>query len=229
MSAKKLCWGLVTRRERLGLSWRGWLLLLVTVTGIFLGWLFQIQPFLTENRRLDTNVMVMEGWIQEFAVRSVAGDFMRGSSQTIYTTGGPVTGSDHEASDFNTFASVGADLLKKHGVPAGSVQMVPCHEVGRDRTYNSALALRHWFQAHGIKISSFNVFTEDAHARRTQLLFQEAFGPDVAVGVVAIPDPDYDPRHWWRTSEGVRMILAENIAYLYARFIFHPAPVPAKP
>lgn len=34
---------------------------------------------------------------------------------------------------------------------------------------------------------------------------------------------EYDPRHWWRTSEGVRNVVGESIAYLYARFFFRPA------
>ena len=61
------------------------------------------------------------------------------------------------------------------------------------------------------------------HARRTRLLFQEAFGSKVAVGVIAVPDDAYDPRHWWRSSEGVRDVVGEAIAYVYARFFFYPA------
>ena len=55
------------------------------------------------------------------------------------------------------------------------------------------------------------------------MLFQDAFGQDVTVGVISAPDPDYDAAHWWRSSEGVREILGESIAYLYAKFVFHPA------
>ena len=56
------------------------------------------------------------------------------------------------------------------------------------------------------------------------MLFQKAFGAEMAVGVVSAPDPDYDPAHWWRYSEGVREILGESIAWLYAAFLFHPGP-----
>ena len=44
------------------------------------------------------------------------------------------------------------------------------------------------------------------------------------IGIIAIPDPDYDARHWWRYSEGVREILGESIAYLYAAWFFRPPP-----
>ena len=55
--------------------------------------------------------------------------------------------------------------------------------------------------------------------RRTHLLFQKAFGNNVAVGVIAVPNPDYDARRWWRYSDGVRDLIGESIAYIYAKSI----------
>jgi uncharacterized SAM-binding protein YcdF (DUF218 family) len=140
----------------------------------------------------------------------------------VYTTGGPIAGSDGATNDFNTAASVGAEWLVKAGVPAGLVQMVPSHVAGRDRTYSAALALKEWFRTNNVTVASVNVLTEDAHARRTRLLFQKAFGKATDIGIIAVQNPDYDPDHWWRYSEGVREILGETIAYLYADFLFHP-------
>jgi hypothetical protein len=113
--------------------------------------------------------------------------------------------------------------LKKNGVADESLQMVPSHIAGRDRTYSSAVALRDWFRDHNVSVRSINVLTEDAHARRTQFLFQKAFGPGVTVGVISIPDPDYDAKHWWRYSEGVREVLGESIALFYAEIFFYPS------
>ena len=31
-----------------------------------------------------------------------------------------------------------------------------------------------------------------------------------------------DAAHWWRTSNGVRIVLNETIAYVYARLVFNP-------
>ena len=150
-------------------------------------------------------------------------EFQTNHYQKIYTTGGPIVGSDGSTNDFNTSASVGAELLKKVGVADGFIQMVPSHISGRDRTYTSAVALRDWFREHGMTVRSINVLTEDAHARRTQILFEKAFGSGVAIGIISVPDPDYDAKRWWRTSEGVREILGESIAYIYARIFFHPS------
>jgi hypothetical protein len=54
------------------------------------------------------------------------------------------------------------------------------------------------------------------------MLFQEAFGNSVDVGVIAVPNPDYVPGRWWRYSEGVREVLGESIAFIYAEFVFRP-------
>ncbi|MGZ5507333.1 MAG: hypothetical protein ACXWKH_13220, partial [Limisphaerales bacterium] len=53
-------------------------------------------------------------------------------------------------------------------------------------------------------------------------LVREAFGNDVKVGIISVPSPDYDADHWWRYSEGVREVLDETIAYIYAKFFFWP-------
>jgi uncharacterized SAM-binding protein YcdF (DUF218 family) len=219
---KKFC-GIITRRERWGLSWHGWLIFILVALLIAVLLLLNIQPFLAKTQRVNASVLVVEGWIHEYAIRDAATEFQTNHYEKIYTTGGPIVGSDGFTNDFNTSASVGAELLKKNGVPNEFIQMIPSHISGRDRTYSSAVALRDWFREHNVSVRSINVLTEDAHARRTQLLFQKAFGSDVAVGVISIPDPDYDAKHWWRTSEGVREVLGESIAYVYARIFFHPS------
>jgi len=71
-------------------------------------------------------------------------------------------------------------------------------------------------------VHSINILTEDAHARRTLLLYQKAFGKNVAVGVISVSNPNYDPTRWWRYSDGVREVIGESIAYIYARFFFWP-------
>jgi uncharacterized SAM-binding protein YcdF (DUF218 family) len=118
---------------------------------------------------------------------------------------------------------VGAELLKKNGLSSDSLQKVPSRVMDRDRTYGSAVALRNWFHEHNLAVRGINVLTEDVHARRTRLLFQKALGDNVRVGIIAVPNPDYDSRHWWRYSEGVKDVFSEATAYLYARFLFYPS------
>ncbi len=125
--------------------------------------------------------------------------------------------------DYNTSASVAAESLEKFVVPDDLVQMVPSRVFARERTYSSAVALRDWFREHNTPVHSINVLTEGPHARRTRLLYQKAFGKNMAVGVIAVSNPDYNPKDWWRYSDGVREVIGESIAYIYARFFFYPS------
>ena len=221
-SSQKL-WGILRRKERWVLSWRGWLL--VTSVGLVAAYFafLNIHPFLALTHRVNPNVLVVEGWIPRYAIRRGAEEFKTGSYQRIFTTGGPENGNGGYTNDYNTSASVGAEMLKKFGVPDDLVQMVPSRVIARERTYSSAVALRDWFREHNTPVHSINVLTEDAHARRTRLLYQEAFGKNVAVGVIAVSNPDYDSTQWWRYSDGVREVIGESIAYIYARFFFYPS------
>jgi len=216
-------WGILTRKERWGLSGRGWLV--VTLVGLLAAYFafLNVHPFLAVTHRVNTNVLVVEGWIQRDAIRAGTDEFKNGSYERIFTTGGPEGGNGGYTNDYNTWASVGAEGLKKFGIPEDVIQMAPSHVNSRERTYSSAIALRDWFRDHNLAIHSFNVLTEDCHARRAQLLYQEAFGKKVAVGIIAVPNLDYNPKDWWRYSDGVREVIGESIAYIYAKFFFYPS------
>jgi hypothetical protein len=54
------------------------------------------------------------------------------------------------------------------------------------------------------------------------LLFQKALGDNILVGVIAAPNSRYDANEWWTSSAGVRTLIGEALAYLYARFLFYP-------
>jgi hypothetical protein len=216
-------WGILRRKQRWSLSWRGWLL--VTSAGLAAAYFafLNIHPFLAVTHRVNTNVLVVEGAIQRYAIRAGAEEFKNGSYERIFTTGGPENGNGGYVNDYYTSASVAAESLKKFGIRDDLVQMVPSRVFARERTYSSAVALRDWFREHDTPVHSINVLTQDAHARRTRLLYQKAFGKNVAVGVIAVSNPDYDPKDWWRYSDGVREVIGESIAYIYAQFFFYPS------
>lgn len=214
--------GLFVRRERWGLSWSGRLLLIFIGLGSGYALFVNVHPFLAVTKRVDSNVLVVEGWIKRYAIQAAVEEFSNHSYQHIYTTGGPENGTGGYVNDYQTSASAGEEALKKLGIPEEIVHMVPSHVSGRERTYNSAVALRDWFRDHDMTVESIDVLTEDCHARRTKLLYQKAFGKKMRVGIINVANPDYDPKQWWRFSDGVREVIGESIAYIYARFFFYP-------
>ena len=113
-----------------------------------------------------------------------------------------------------------AQLLMQLGVPAERIQTVRYEAVEKDRTYHSALALKRWVAEYAPDVLAINVATAGAHARRSRLLYAKALGARVKVGVVALRDRRHDPAHWWRSSEGIREVPFEALAYRYVRFVF---------
>jgi hypothetical protein len=222
----KRFWGILVRKERWGLSGRGWLLVISVALFATCVVFWNVYPFLAVTHRVNANILVVEGWIHRYALRSAAEEFHSGSYERIFTTGGPENGSGGYVNDYQTSASVGSEALKKQGIPDEVIQMAPSRVIGRDRTYSSAIALRECFRENNIPVHGINVLTEDCHARRTELLYQKALGKNVEVGIIAVANPDYNPKYWWRYSEGVREVIGESIAYIYARLFFYPFTTP---
>jgi hypothetical protein len=109
------------------------------------------------------------------------------------------------------------------GAPAESVHAVPSNVVNRDRTYNMADALKAELGREGVSAAKINIISLGPHSRRSRLLYKFAFGPQTQVGMIGITQQEFDPDHWWRNSEGFRTVIGECLAYLYARFVFHPS------
>jgi uncharacterized SAM-binding protein YcdF (DUF218 family) len=219
--SRRAFYGLFECKERWSFSWRGRLIVAFALLLVGALLLKGVYPFLAITHRVDADVLVVEGWVHKYVIQAAAGEFSRGSYRHVFSTGGPVTGSGGYVNDYQTSASVGASLLKNAGLPPTVVQMVPSRVMHRDRTYGSAVALREWFRAHNMAVQSVNVMTENAHARRTRLLFEKALGKNVTVGIIAVPNPDYDKGRWWWYSEGVKDVGSEALAYIYARLFFH--------
>ena len=202
--------GLLVRRECWTLSLPG-KLLVVSLAGIsaFSG-IFEAYPFLAVNHPIPANVLVVEGWIRTYTLSQVADEFKRGHYQRLLF----VRSLDIDEYEYET----GRATLLKYGVPADSLDTLYYPVVRKDRTYHTALAVKNWLAKHELSLASVNVVTVGPHARRSRLTFEKTFG--TPVGIIALDDEAYDSRHWWRTSEGVREVIGETIAYTYAKFFF---------
>jgi hypothetical protein len=214
--------GLLDQRARWSLTFRGWSVLTFLLLGMGAVLFFQVQPFLAVTDRVPADVMVVEGWLPRYAMNAAVSEFKTGAYQRAYTTGGPVHGGDFCDFQYESAAQLGAARLSAAGLAKDMIQEVPSRIRDRDRTYSSAIALRDWLRDQHLSVRSLNVVTMGVHARRTQLLYQMAFGNSVKVGIISVPDDDYPAARWWRYSDGVRSVIGETIAYLYARLLFTP-------
>jgi len=214
--------GLLRRRECLLPTWRGWLLLLLAGLLLATFAVKKAQSFLAVTDPVTGGALVVEGWAPDYALKDVVAEFRRHHYTRLYVVGVPLE-QGAPLSEYKTSAELGAATLLKLGLDRDSVQAVPTPAVRQDRTYASALALKQWLQQHNAMPAELNLISLGAHARRSRLLFEKAFGQDARVGIIALENQDYDPEHWWKSSQGVRTVTDELIAYGYARLVFHPA------
>lgn len=211
------------RRELLLPTWRVWVLILMLM--IFITWACGRlgYSFFAMTRRVPARVLAVEGWVPDYALQFVADEIKQGRVDNVFVTGGPL---EYGAplSEYGTYAEVGTAVLLRNGLSTNQVEAVPSEWVKQDRTYTSAVYLARYFKEHAVKERAFNVVSMGAHARRSRMLFEKAFGKNVEIGVISIPYVDFDPKRWYTTSAGVRLLISEMLAYVYARALFWPEP-----
>jgi hypothetical protein len=213
--------GLVKRKEKWALSLRGRLAALAAIVVLACAFILWIHPFLAVTNRVDTQYLVVEGWVPNYALEESMAEFKAGHYTMIFTVGAdPLTGVNIEPGD--SVAGEAQKRLRWLGMSPDLVQAVPAHIKYRDRTFQSAVALRKWIEENHLPVKGINVVTLGAHARRSQMLFEEAFDDTARIGIISVENREYNPKRWWKYSEGVREVIGEGIGYLYARFLFHP-------
>lgn len=211
----------IERKSRFCLTKRDWALLIISIAGLIFGFVSSIHPFLAIDKPIDSEVLVVEGWLPDYALEQAVNEFDENNYHLLITTGGPLLKGYH-LSHYKTEAEIGAAIIKNFGFDKEKIVAVPVPYVIKYRTYNSAKALKEWIANSNPNIKTINLFSLGTHSRRSWLLFKKALGDSIKVGIISADDFSYDPEHWWKSSDGVRTVLSEMIAYIYARFFFHP-------
>jgi hypothetical protein len=213
------CWGLLRRRQCLVPTWRGLLVGLLGVVVVAVVFVRNIYSFLTPNDPAPGGVLVVEGWVPDWALEATVAEVHRHHYDKVFVTGIPIQ-KGAPFVEYHTDAELGAALLVKMGLSSNVVQAVPAPDVRRDRTYACAASLSRWFRDHQFTPTNVNLITEGPHARRSRMLFQRALGKPIKVGTLPVETPNFDSQHWWRSSYGVRSVIGESLAYAYARLLF---------
>jgi len=223
MNKNPLFFGLFKRKELVVPTFRGVVLALILLVATLYALLKSVHPFLAVNEPLDNSlqseILVVEGWVPDYCLREAISIFRTHPYKLLVTTGGPLP----EGTDFShlgSHAEFAANSLQEMGLGKDSILAVPSSWASKDRTYMEGVALKEWMQKSGKHFSKLDLFSFSAHSRRSRYLYHKALGPDFSIGVYAPMDLGYDSAHWWKSSNGVRQISDEAIAYLYAILIF---------
>ncbi len=198
----------------------GWFFILSITIAFISVIFFYIHPFLSPSKPINGDALIIEGWLPDGCLESAAKYFHKKNYKVIFVTGGPLESGSY-LKEYHTYAFLGAATLKALSVPDSSIIPIPAPFTITDRTYTSAVAFKKWIDSTKYSFKNFDLISEGTHTRRTVLLFKRALGKQYRIGSIAIPNPNYNPKQWWRSSTGVRAVIDESIAYLYALlFVF---------
>ena len=187
----------------------------VVFSFVLLFLLLQTNAFLSLNRPVKSDVLVVEGWLPDYALEEAMVIFKRENYKKIVTTGGPLDVGSYLI-EYMDLAHLSQATLLALGMKENEVVAVPATYVHRDRTFHSALAVKKWMLKNDMQIKKMNLVSLGPHARRSTNLFQKVFESEVEIGSIAIEPRGYDSDRWYASSNGVRSTIDEAIAYVYA-------------
>lgn len=207
------------RRRNIPLpTWRLWLCLLVTLgaAGFLTGrhihqWFSVTQPV------PDAKYLIVEGWVSDRANEETVQIADATQAMRVFCTGQPLERGSYLL-QFKDYAHLTASSLAKLGMDPQRICPVPAPDALTDRTLNMAVHLKKVLDEEPVPSTGrrINLISQGTHARRSWGIFKEVLGPEWQVGVYSIPDPSYDPETWYRSSTGVKCVVAET-AGLIAR------------
>ncbi len=199
----------------------GWGVVTIGLGLVLVSLVLLVYPFLAPTQPVAGEILVVEGWLPDYALDEAKERFEKENYEFLVTTGGLLSKGRH-LSPHETWASLSASILNAKGISREKIIMAPTtFAPERDRTYHSVLQVKKKFNERGLVPKSIDVVSLGAHSRRTWLMFETVF-TSMKIGIVALQPRSYDTSRWWVSSAGVRDIISETVAYLYARLIFSP-------
>ena len=209
---------LLQRQEAWVITWKGWVITIICLIASMTLIIQNIYPFLAVNAPVKADVLVVEGWLPDYAIESAIAEFKKFGYRQLITTGIPVS-KGYYLAEYKNYAELTAATCIALGFDRDKLVAVPAANVIKHRTAASAIALKDWLLTSNLKVKSINLYTLGSHARRSWILFKEVLSPEIEVGIIAAKPYDYDPETWWKSSEGFRTVTGEIIAYIYVRFV----------
>jgi hypothetical protein len=197
----------------------GWLLILLAggLLAIFVA--RNLALFLIVDEPLGADNLVIEAWMSRDELDQALDYFEANDYQRAILVGGPVK--DFHGIDTNLAERAGT-YLRGQGLSVAQSVVIQAPYSAQNRTFLNAVLVREWFAGQGIAVDRVDVFTASVHTRRSQYLYQLAFGDAVEVGVIPSRPPDFDPVRWWRTSQWGKHVAVEFAGWVMVKCCFYP-------
>lgn len=195
---------------------------------IFIASLYKVLPytlrryhsFLSMNKPVDADILVVEGWLFDYMLKSAKSTFEQGGYRYIITTGTcPKTSED---TNMTCNAESAAKKLAEFGLDPKRIYPASTPNVKDLHTYYSAMALKRWLSENAPEIKAVNVFTGGPHGKKTYHFFKRVLGPDIDIGIISSRIEHYDPEQWWMSQRGRHVTFRYSLGYLHSLFFSEP-------
>lgn len=212
---------LVKRKEKNVLTFFGWLVLISCLVLFFLVFIRNIHGFLAKNEPVESKILVIEGWISDYATLQAIDKFRNDNYDLIISIGCELE-KGYYLSKYKSTGELTKQSLTAMGVSSDSIVGVNVGQIHKDRTYMTAQKLKMWINQQRPDIKDFNIYTMGTHARRSHILYRMAFGETYNIGIISYESISYDNKKWWNSSKGFKTVITELISFVYTCLFFHP-------
>lgn len=209
------------KRECLCLTWPAKILILAFIAVASFLLFTRFPVYLSKSNQLKGQYLVLDGQLPDYAIEQAIDIFKENNYKAIVVMGGKLP-SGHYIAGKKTMAEITYSTFIELGFDSTKLVLIKGQTVLKDRTYISGINLKDWFDEQNIDHAEVDILSVGCHTRRSEYLFQKALGHDFKVGVIAITDKGFNIKRWWKTSNGVRTVINETVAYIYAVIFFHP-------
>jgi hypothetical protein len=211
--------GMLKRKESIVLTYRGWLLFSIIAICLFYLVFNNVYSFLAVTDIVKADILVVEGYLPEHALKEVFKDYQRGDYSLLITIGGELE-SGHLISKHRNYAEFAASIFKRYGINVDAMKAVPANSAVKDNLYAPAISLKRWIKQSGLSIKAVNICSLALSARKARLIIQRTLGGKIKVGIISYESHAYGPENWWKSSIGLKTIIDEIVEYLYTLFFF---------
>jgi hypothetical protein len=191
---------------------------LIAITIVIYIYAQNIYSFLSPNKPIQADILVVEGWLPEQSLKIASEHLMANNYHTIIVTGGPLDQGSF-LSEYKTYAEVGRAILMKIS-GRDNIVAVSAPLSQKDRTYTSAITLKKFLNENNVDLNKINLISIDTHGRRSWYLFKKALGKNYSVGIISICYKNYIGNRWWASSQEFKKVIGETIAYIYTIVLF---------
>jgi hypothetical protein len=174
-----------------------------------------VHNFLAVTRPVETDVLVLEGWLFDYMLDAAAREINSGGYTQVLITGFETAVPEKQEYQglMSSSESCKAKLIAR-GVNAAIIHAISAPRTINHHTFHMAAAIKDWLTSHQIR--AVNVYTGGPHARKSLVMFQKILGKDVRVGVISSRIRHYDPDRWWASERGIKVTLRYLAGYFYA-------------